>query len=206
MNYTKLKRLFFIATAFLVILFTNEIAVNGEKLWYHFDSVSHSIYLDGKTVNQIEAGASYLNGCDNYEVIDASTWEHGVRIKERVQIKCKGHDIDSASYTTPSRNEFDPSLIPSNTIGLISGVTSGREKYEGIKEVVNKVANTLILILQVCTVAGIIFTGIRYMYAGIDAKSQIKKTLPYLITGIIIIFAGPTVIGFIVNVFKEWTN
>ena len=167
-------------------------------MWYHFDSVSHCLYLDGKTVDQVKTGASYLKGCDNYQVIDASTWEHGVRIKTQVQIKCLGHDIDSASYTTPSRNEFDSSLIPRATVGA--------DKYKGVKEVVNKFANTLILILQVCTVCGIIFTGIRYMYAGINAKSEIKKTLPFLIIGIIIIFAGPTVINFIVEVFSQITR
>lgn len=75
-----------------------------------------------------------------------------------------------------------------------------------IRTPVNKVWGTVSLILRICAVAGIIFTGIRYMFATANAKADMKQTLPYLIIGIVIIFAGSYVIDFIVKVFAETTG
>ena len=75
-----------------------------------------------------------------------------------------------------------------------------------LKKPIDNIVSILVLILQICTVAGIIATGIRYMYSSSDAKSQIKKTIPFLIAGIVIIFAGPTVIQFIIDVFSDITG
>ena len=91
-------------------------------------------------------------------------------------------------------NKFDPSVVP-----------DGNDVVQ-IKQPVEKIWNTVSLVLQVCAVAGIIFAGIRYMFAGADAKSELKKSLPYLITGLVIVFASPYVIGFVVEIVEEVTK
>ena len=77
---------------------------------------------------------------------------------------------------------------------------------DALKPTVDGVAGSVILIFQILTVAGVIITGIRYMFAGPDAQAEIKKTLPFVIIGIIIIFAGPVVIKFITDVFTDLTK
>lgn len=86
---------------------------------------------------------------------------------------------------------FDPNIIP------------GGMPVADIKTPVQKIWGSFSLIIQVCAVGGIIFTGIRYMFAPADAKGEMKKTLPFLIIGIVIVFASPYVINFIVKVVDE---
>lgn len=89
---------------------------------------------------------------------------------------------------------FDPSIVPNGNV-----VTK-------LKTPIQKIWGTLSLILRVCAVGGIILTGIRYMFAGADAKADMKKTLPLLIIGIVIVFASTYVIDFIVDIVKEVTK
>ena len=90
-------------------------------------------------------------------------------------------------------NGFDPSIVP---VG---------DDVEEIKAPIEKIWGTISLLLQVCAVGGIILTGVRYMFAGADAKADMKKTLPLLIIGMVIVFASTFVIDFVVDVVKEVT-
>ena len=89
---------------------------------------------------------------------------------------------------------FDPSVVP------------GGDDVDEIKAPVQKIWGTISLILQACAVGGIILTGIRYMFAGPDAKADMKKTLPLLIIGMVIVFASTYVIEFVVNIVEEITR
>lgn len=89
---------------------------------------------------------------------------------------------------------FDPNVVQTGNV-----VTK-------LKTPVRKIWGTVSLILQVCAVGGIVFTGVRYMFAGPDAKADMKKTLPFLIIGMVIVFASTYVIDFVVNIFEEVTK
>lgn len=90
--------------------------------------------------------------------------------------------------------EFNPNIVPSGN------------KIEEIKTPINRIWGSLSLILKMCAVVGILLTGIRYMFTSADGKADMKKTLPLLITGIVIVFASSYVIEFIVDVVEEVTN
>lgn len=89
---------------------------------------------------------------------------------------------------------FDPSIVP---VG---------DDVDEIKAPINRIWGTVSLILQMCSVAGVIITGIRYMFAGPDAKADMKKTLPLLITGMVIVFASTYVIEFVVKIVEDVTK
>lgn len=91
-------------------------------------------------------------------------------------------------------NGFNSNVIPS---GL---------PVQEIKSPIQRIWGTLSLILKMCAVGGIILTGIRYMFVSSDVKADMKKTLPYLITGIVIVFAGTYIIDFVVEIFKNTTG
>ena len=120
-------------------------------------------------------------GCDNYSDVQKYESDGNPKVGY-LDITCNGHKGYNQGYLD---------------------IEDDSKATDALKPSVDKVAGTVILILQILTVSGIIITGIRYMFAGADAQAEIKKTLPYLIIGIIIIFAGPTVIKFITDIFSE---
>lgn len=159
---------------------TSGIAVIN-NIKYHFCGKVVEFPITGfQSQANFEAYISTNYGCNQADINTVSD-----RGNTKFIVKCKGHSASSFG------SGFDASVIPTG------------DDVEEIKTPIGKVANTVILILQVLTVGGIIVTGIRYMFVGADAKTEIKKTLPFLIIGIIIVFAGPVVIEFITQVFSE---
>lgn len=78
-----------------------------------------------------------------------------------------------------------------------SGITS---RFEGT---LNNVFGTIFLVLKVLGVAGIVITGVRYMYASGNDKGQIKQSLIYIAIGTIFIFGAELVVNLISG---AWTN
>lgn len=72
----------------------------------------------------------------------------------------------------------------------------------GFSDILNNVFGTLFTVLKVLGVAGIVITGVRYMYAGPDAKGKIKESLIYLILGTIFVFGADVVVGLISNAWN----
>lgn len=65
---------------------------------------------------------------------------------------------------------------------------------------VDKIWATIILIVQIVSVACVVIAGVRYMFASADKKADIKNGIMYLILGAIFVFAASTVIRFIFNI------
>lgn len=72
----------------------------------------------------------------------------------------------------------------------------------GFSDILNNVFGTLFTVLKVLGVAGIVITGVRYMYAGPDAKGKIKESLIYLILGTIFVFGADVVVSLISNAWN----
>ncbi len=66
-----------------------------------------------------------------------------------------------------------------------------------------KIAGSIMTILQVCALAGVVITGVKYMYAGSEDKGRIKQTLIWLVIGSVFVFAAPRVIDFVANAGKS---
>jgi len=69
-----------------------------------------------------------------------------------------------------------------------------------MKTTVKKIANTIIRIFQILAVAGIMYTGIKYMMADGDSKGKLKKHLINIAIGCVIVFATSTLVSFVVNI------
>lgn len=74
------------------------------------------------------------------------------------------------------------------------------EKIDNLTNYADDIFATVISIVQVVSVACVVFAGLRYMYASADAKADIKKGLMYLAIGAIFIFCASTVIKLIFHV------
>ena len=66
-----------------------------------------------------------------------------------------------------------------------------------------KVWGTVLLILQILSVAAIVIAGIRYMFASADGKADIKKQTIGLMVGAVLVFGASSVIGLITNITSD---
>ena len=87
--------------------------------------------------------------------------------------------------------------------GNIPTDQSDQEAINRVSVPIKRVWGTVLFVMQILSVAGIIFMGVRYMFASADQKADLKKSTIYLIMGIIIIFAFSTFIQFIINATNE---
>ena len=62
---------------------------------------------------------------------------------------------------------------------------------------ISKVWGTILTVLQIAAVAAIVFSGVKYMFAGADEKATIKQGL------LILVFGASTVVKLIVDATNE---
>ncbi|MBR5227997.1 MAG: TrbC/VirB2 family protein [Clostridia bacterium] len=77
---------------------------------------------------------------------------------------------------------------------------SGNNVMTGVTGTVDEVWGSVLLIVQVVSVACVVLAGVRYMFASADKKADIKKGLLYLVIGATFVFAASTLIKFIFNI------
>ena len=88
--------------------------------------------------------------------------------------------------------------------GVLDDVTSEDESiFTAFKTPINNVFGTILTILKVVAVAGIMITGVKYMYAGPSDRGQIKQSLIYIIIGTILVFGVEVVVNLITG---AWNN
>ncbi len=70
---------------------------------------------------------------------------------------------------------------------------------------IKKISGTVTFALQVLSVVAVIYTGVRYMFAGADKKADMKKSTIYIVVGLILVFAFSTFINFVIDVQQQIT-
>ena len=69
-----------------------------------------------------------------------------------------------------------------------------------------KVWGTVLLILQILSVAAIVIAGVRYMFASADAKADIKKQTITLVVGAVLVFGASGIINMITSISNDLTS
>ena len=82
-----------------------------------------------------------------------------------------------------------------------NGAGSGR--YSKFNSAKSNIWGVLLTVLQVASIAGVIFAGVRYMFASSDSKADMKKSMIYLIIGMVIVFSASTVVGITTRTFND---
>ena len=72
-----------------------------------------------------------------------------------------------------------------------------------VENAVSKIWSTVLLILQICAVAAIVFAGVKYMFASADQKADIKSGMIGLVVGAILVFAASTIVKFIISATEQ---
>lgn len=95
-------------------------------------------------------------------------------------------------------------------VGKINEALKGDENgklpvSESAKTSILKVWGTVLLILQILSVAAIVIAGIRYMFASAEGKADIKKQTIGLMVGAVLVFGASSIIGLITNITSDIT-
>lgn len=97
-------------------------------------------------------------------------------------------------------------LITGNASGIggIKGNSTGLSFFDGdIGTTFARVFTLLVMFGKVLTVLAVVYMGVRYVFAGADAKAQLKQKSPALIIGIVLIFCATTFLGLLANVIND---
>lgn len=83
------------------------------------------------------------------------------------------------------------------------GGLNTNDRYTKFNNALYKIWGVILVVLQVASMSGIIFAGVRYMFASVDSKADMKKSMIYLVIGMVIVFAASSVVGFVTGTFDE---
>lgn len=160
-----------------------------------------------------------------------STVAYAVRILSLIGFAAVGIKYMIASADT--RADLKKSLLPvvvglviifclTNIIELVINITTdtvGANKNEissiskpneasgnvnsQVKGTVDRIWGTANILIQIISVAIMVFTGIRYMFTSADARADIKRQTVILLAGAAMVFGSVQIINFIQNLGKE---
>ena len=104
---------------------------------------------------------------------------------------------------------FAPTLLALNGDDVKTTMTEAGDatyKVDDIKGPVYRVWNTIATVLQVVSVAAIVFAGVKYMLAGADEKANIKNGMIVLVIGAVMVFGATSIIKIISNATTNITQ
>ncbi len=84
-----------------------------------------------------------------------------------------------------------------------TGFNTGTESVEKIDTAVLKIWKTVVTILQIASVAAVIITGLKYMFASSEKKADIKSMSLGFIVGAVIVFGSSYVVSFVINAVQD---
>lgn len=92
--------------------------------------------------------------------------------------------MDNGVYASsgPQNPGYDPTVLPSPLLSKTGEIWS-----------------TVCVLIQMCSIACVVFAGLRYMMSSADQKADIKKGLSYLVIGAVLIFAAVSIIQIVVE-------
>ena len=91
---------------------------------------------------------------------------------------------------------FAVSVPTANT--LAGGTTAN-----SITDASKGVWNTVVTIVQILSVAAVVFAGLRYMFASADQKADIKKSMGILAIGAVLVFGATLILELISSATSE---
>ena len=94
-------------------------------------------------------------------------------------------------------NEISNILVPG---GKLIWSSTNDTSY---KQMVGRVFNTVVFILNIAAVIAIIYVGIKYIFSGASGKAELKGRSPYFIIGIILTFCSVALLNFVSKVINE---
>lgn len=117
--------------------------------------------------------------------------------------------FDTKIYADPTGMNLVNNTVTQKNVGTEFSYNqipvAGNPMDNNLKKSFKNIWASLVTILQIAAVAGIVFAGVRYMFASAEAKADIKSSMIHLIIGMAIVFAASTLIKVVIEVFNQVT-
>ena len=107
-------------------------------------------------------------------------------IKKIVVILVMAVIVSTSVLAAPASN------FPQGNIGVAEVTTTAQ-----------KIWGTVTGIFKILAFGAILFAGLRYMFASVDEKADIKRSLGMLVIGAVLVFSAASVVQFVVNAGNE---
>ncbi len=88
------------------------------------------------------------------------------------------------------------SVFGISTEGIDDALQGGKPSTD-ITNVAKNIWSTVVTIVQILSVAAVVFAGLRYMFASADQKADIKKSMGVLAVGAVLVFGATLILQFI---------
>ena len=117
--------------------------------------------------------------------------------------------FDTKIYADPTGMNLVNNTVTQKNVGTEFSYNqipvAGNPMDNNLKKSFKNIWASLVTILQIAAVAGIVFAGVRYMFASAEAKADIKSSMIHLIIGMAIVFAASTLIKVVIEVLNQVT-
>lgn len=206
----KKKNIFFMLILLLFVgTIGNEVlAANGLEWW---DQSTN--WYSSQTSNSVGLNTNMLDGIANLveivgtAVIAIATVVIGAKfmlgsVQGKVEAKENLITLLVACFFFFGWTNIRDLLITGNASGE-NGITGATQLifFQGgnIQVAFSQIFTFIVLIAKLLCVLAIIYMGVKYIFAGANAKAQLKEKSPAMIIGIILIFCAVNVVGFIAD-------
>lgn len=92
--------------------------------------------------------------------------------------------------------------LADNLVRFFSGIGNEIQNTTNANTLVNNVWATVAAVVQVLCIAGIVFIGLRYMFADAVKKADIKNQAVMVVLGLMLTLSAIPILNFVINVGK----
>lgn len=179
------KKIIIVISAFLFVLVLNgNVEINFLRNYiYATDSSSH-----GSSGSFSDSDSSSSKKSEEEEKKTGASVNDATKLGE-----------NSLSQTTGALKELESQ----GGSGTEAGTADYKFRYASFNNALYQIWGVVLVILQVGSIAGVIFAGVRYMFASADDRANLKKSMIYLVIGMVIVFGASSVVGFVTGTFKD---
>ena len=85
-------------------------------------------------------------------------------------------------------------------VGWLSGATGTLTSTGSWTTVEAQIIGTINMVVQYVSFGGLLYLGVKYMFASAEGKSQIKTNMGGLVLGIIFVFMASNIVSYIVRI------
>ena len=214
---TNMKKYVAIFACLVLVIFGINFTSNNSL--YATDSTTHGgssgKIEGGSTTHKSDSGATHGGSSGKFEGGSTTHENYSGTTREGAVSQTTS---SSSTQTKTGKNIEDATDLGTGVFDKSNGVidrieTEGgagtdnsdwqKKRFKNFNSALYRIWGGILVVLQIASIGGVIFVGVKYMFASADVKADLKKNMIHLVIGMIIVFGASTVIGFITGTFKD---
>lgn len=206
-NIKRIKKIMTIlvfVTLFVSVISSNVYAANATEMWTNASKWFGKVETNDNSTQAIHIINEFVDMVNiiGTTVIVLATIFLGVKyiigsVESKTEVKESMITLLVACIFFFGWNAISNILIPN---GRLVFTNTNDESYTNL---VGRIFNTGIFVLNIAAIAAIIYVGVRYIFSGASGKADLKGKSPYFIIGIILSFCSVSFLTFLSNVINQ---